>query len=110
MLTVRTVMTGTWIDQNSSSYAEVHAIVLVNQSSNILTRASPDGHTAFHIISTVMQQTSQGRRVRQITAAAQRVSRCSQRVGTAHSTTSVSASQRPVSQRPSLDDATPAHS
>jgi hypothetical protein len=96
--TARCSITVTWIDQNSSGNAEVHAVVLVNQSSDILPGASPEGHVAFHVISTVMQQASQGRCMCQISAVAHRMSCCSQHVGTAHATTSVSASRRPLAR------------
>jgi hypothetical protein len=46
------------IDENNSGNGQVHAIVLLHQSRDVVRAASPKGDVAFHIIGTVVQQAS----------------------------------------------------
>jgi hypothetical protein len=80
----------TRIEKNSSGNVEVNAVVCLYQNWDVLPGALPDGDVTVHIISTIVQQASQGSCVRQARAVAECLSSCSQRVGKVHATTSVS--------------------
>jgi hypothetical protein len=83
-----------WMEENSCGSGEVYAVVLFNESGDVLLGASPDGDVVFHVIGTVLQQAGEGVGVFKIFAPAEHVGCCSQRVGSIYAATSVSAERR----------------
>ncbi len=77
------------IREKTSGNGEVRAVVLHNQSGDVLPDASPDGDVAFHVIGTVVQQASEGSCMFKVGAVAECVGCCSERFGNVHAFTSL---------------------